>query len=554
MNRHASDLDVSTVSALCQLACLLTRLRIGATTISSLIILGLISAIQVQPTWATASVANDTPLETVAAPLTTDRLSQNLIQTPAEAFITTDVELTAATTLQPSASEQGTVLTPFEEPLPQADASSHRLAVETIENDRLFFSVAADSTPLSSKTAWKTVTPLEPVIDPAPAPELIEWNSELQDEPLSEETARAENPAANLEELTLSQATAEALGDGASISSETMATETENVLDVNLQGVFLVEGDDPSGRLRARGTYIVNPSLMFGAIVDLAAGETFAGEGAGLDINELYATASLPSYPNLRFTVGLMDLTSYFDRNSFAKNPETHFFNSVFQTNPALSAAEIGSRIGALVNWSITDNLDFRATAFSSSRNLGEFAIDAYATELALRFGTAIIRGTYVSARDVGRDGFREIFSLPRDNDNEDFGLEEGDREQAYGINAEYFIPELNLGLFGRYGRYDNLELDEDGDTFSFGMNLLDLFMEDDRLGLGYGRQLSNNGLRREAGDDVPDVLELFYDIRLTENLRAGAAVQARDGFSEAVFGFRVRADFDTDELGRLFR
>lgn len=553
MNRHASDLDVSTTSALCQLACLLTRLRIGTTTISSLIILGLISAIQVQPTWATEPIANNTPLETVAAPLTSDRPSQHLVQSPTEAFIATDVELASVTVFQPANSDQGEILTPFQKTRSDAVEQSSRDVIGTTASDRLFFPLAADTTPTSSKIAWKTVTPLEPVVEPSPAAEIIAWDTDTQTGLLNQETT--EEDTVDLAELTLAQnATATSLGDGASISSEETMIETEDALDVDLQGVFLVEGDDPSGRLRARGTYIVNPSLMFGAIVDLAAGQTFAGEGAGLDINELYATASLPSYPNLRFTAGLMDLTSYFDRNSFAKNPETHFFNSVFQTNPALSAAEIGSRIGALVNWSITDNLDFRATAFSSSRDLGEFAIDAYATELALRFGTAIIRGTYVSARDVGQDGFREIFSLPRDDDNEDFGPEDGDREQAYGINAEYFIPELNLGLFGRYGHYDNLELDEGGDTYSFGMNLLDLFMEDDRLGLGYGRQLSNNGLRRDDGDDVPDVLELFYDVRLTENLRAGAAVQARDGFSEAVFGFRVRADFDTDELGRLFR
>jgi len=82
-------------------------------------------------------------------------------------------------------------------------------------------------------------------------------------------------------------------------------------------------------------------------------------------------------------------------------------------------------------------------------------------------------------------------------------------------------------------------------------LNLLDLFFADDRLGLGYGRELSNQSLRRDRGDDIPDVLELFYDVRLTRNFRVGASLQGRDGFSETVGGLRVRADFNLSELWR---
>jgi hypothetical protein len=113
------------------------------------------------------------------------------------------------------------------------------------------------------------------------------------------------------------------------------------------------------------------------------------------------------------------------------------------------------------------------------------------------------------------------------------------------GINAEVFIPELNLGLFGRYGHYENLAIDRGGNTYSFGLNFLDLFTPDDRLGLAYGRQLSNDDLRQDRGNKIPDVLELFYDFRLSSNLRAAVTVQERDGFSDTVLGIRVRADFD---------
>ncbi|NEP47947.1 MAG: carbohydrate porin [Moorea sp. SIO3C2] len=316
---------------------------------------------------------------------------------------------------------------------------------------------------------------------------------------------------------------------------------------LNVQGAFLNQVDT-SARLRLQGTYPLSPHALFGATVDLTTGDGFSDtEETGLSLNELYFTTSVPSYSNLRFVVGLMDLTSYFDRNSFAKDSTTHFFNPVFQTNPALAAAGIASRPGVLLNWNLTDNLEVRAAGFSSDRDLDDFAFDGFSSELAFRVGTAIIRGTYLSARDAQKDGFQEIFSLNR-GDNE-FGPKSSDREEAYGINGELYIPALKMGLFGRYGWYENLDLDESGDTYSVGLNLLDLFMDDDRLGLGYGRQLSNDDLRRDEGNKVPDVWELFYDLRVSPNVRAGVTLQGRDEFSDTILGVRVRADFDVSNL-----
>ncbi len=320
---------------------------------------------------------------------------------------------------------------------------------------------------------------------------------------------------------------------------------------LKLQGAYLYQ-DDSSARARLTGIYPISPNALFGGSLDLSTGDAFnIGKGGGLQLNELYFTGSLPSMPNLRLTAGLVDLTSYFDRNSFAKDATTHFFNPVFQTNPALSGAGVGSRPAALLNWDITDDFQARAAAFSSHRNLGDFAVDGFAGELAYRFGNAIVRGTFATDRDAGRnDGFKEIYGIPRDNG--ETGVLSGDREIAYGINAEYYIPEIKMGLFGRYGRYQDTTLGKGGDTYSLGLNFLDLFMQDDRLGFGYGRDLSNNDLRRQSGNKVPDVWELFYDFRVLSNLRAGVTLQARDEFSDVVAGFRVKTEFDL--LGRLFR
>lgn len=342
--------------------------------------------------------------------------------------------------------------------------------------------------------------------------------------------------------------------DAAQEAQSENALRTNNPLAPSLvfQGGFITQGET-GARARLTGLYPVSPNLLFGGTVDLTTGEGFSDTaGTGLDITELYVTASLPSYPNLRFTAGILDLTSYFDRNSFAKDSLTHFFNPVFQTNPALARTGLGSRPAALLNWDITDTLNARAAAFSSSRSLGELAVDGFAGELAYRFDNGIIRATYASDRDDQRNGFEEIYGIARGNG--ELGPRTSDRESSYGINAEYYIPEIKMGLFGRYGHYQNTSMDRGGDTYSAGFNFLDLFMKDDRLGFGYGRDLSSSSLRRANKAKQPDVWEVFYDFRLTSYLRAGVTLQARDEFSDLVAGFRVKTEFDLLNLGRAFK
>ena len=323
---------------------------------------------------------------------------------------------------------------------------------------------------------------------------------------------------------------------------------------LQLQGTYINQGDQSSARARLAALYPLTPQVQFGASLDLTSeANSFAdSRGQGLNVNELYvAAAPFTGLPNLRFVAGQLDLTSYFDRNSFAKDGASQFFNPVFQTNPALSATGIASRPGVLVNWTLTDNIEAKAAVFSSSRSLSDFSLDAFAGEIGFRYGNAIVRGTFTSDRDAGsRDGFREIFGVTRPDGTT--GIRSSDREDAYGVNGEYFFPDLNMGLFARYGRYENQSLKSGGDTYSFGVSFLDLITKDDRLGLAYGRNLSNDLLRSLSKSDVPDVLELFYDFRFLPNLRLGFTLQQRNGFEDTYAGFRVRSDFDVTPRGRL--
>jgi hypothetical protein len=323
---------------------------------------------------------------------------------------------------------------------------------------------------------------------------------------------------------------------------------------LKLQGVYKLEGEDSSARARLTGLYPITPDVLVGAVVDWTTGRGFSdSQDGGLSLNELYVAVSPSWLPRFRLIGGLMDYTSYFDRNSFAKDGASHFFNRVFQTNPALSAAGLASRPGLIANWSVTDNLDVKGGVFSSRRSLGDFALDGSVAEVAWRIGTLIMTGTYISAKDAGRrTGFEEIFQFDRGGNT--FGLSAGDREKAYGFNAEYYLPQLNMGFFGRYGHYTNSALDESGDTYSFGTTFLDLFRPNDRLGIGYGRQLSNNDLRRSRDDKRPDVLEVYYDIPIRPYLRGAVMIQARDQFSEVVLGIRIKTEINLIPLGAPFR
>ncbi|OKH46027.1 porin [Calothrix sp. HK-06] len=317
---------------------------------------------------------------------------------------------------------------------------------------------------------------------------------------------------------------------------------------LRVEGVYVTQ-KETSARARVAGIYPLTPNVLFGATLDLVSnGSTFTdSRNEGLNINELYFATSLNGLPNLRFVVGQLDLTSYFDRNSFAKDGASQFFNPVFQTNPALAATGIASRPSLLVNWSVTDNIDAKAAVFSSSNSLSNFTLDGFAGEVGVRYGNAIIRGTYATDRDGGnRDSFPEIFSISRGSGQ--FGILRDDREEAYGLNAEVFIPNLKLGLFGRYGRYENRDANRSADTYVLGASLLDLFTPDDRLGIAYGQALTSDSLRR---GDRPDVIEMYYDFPFLSNLRLGFTVQGRDSFEETVLGVRVKSDFDITPRGR---
>jgi len=533
-------------------------LSIGSKSAVALSVFSVAAILGIEPVQANLQEQSVSPLEPTLEEEQTLQVSSNSTEQNCSVVFPQDFE----GELLPTAQEDFLTVTNLKSNLQQAE----RLPEEVEDNRVALASHASRST--AQKPADSACTgannlvslALEPTVEelttfaPALGTESLKAGSELNlvEYNLPEQLVVAEEataPPQEVQSTPLAQVPVETAQEPSLIPENSPPENDALSPTLRLQGVVLNQGDT-SARARLTGVYPVSPNALFGATVDLTTGEGLAdSQSEGLDLNELYFAGSLPQLPELRLVAGQLDLTSYFDRNSFAKDGTTHFFNPVFQTNPALAAAGVGSRPAVLLNWNITDNIEAKATGFSSDRSLGDLDLDGFAGEIGFRAGTAIIRGTYVTARDVRENGFEEIFSLERDNG--EFGPSSDDREQAIGINAEVFVPKLNMGLFARYGWYENQDLDESGNTYSVGVSFLDLLMPDDRLGLGYGRQLSNDDLRRDRGDEVPDVWELFYDFRLSPNLRAGVTLQGRDEFSETILGFRVKTEFDLLGSGR---
>jgi hypothetical protein len=195
--------------------------------------------------------------------------------------------------------------------------------------------------------------------------------------------------------------------------------------NLNLQGLYVLQGDRSSARARLSGDAFLTPNLVVGGALDLVTGPDLTADD-GVQLTELYLATAVPGAPGLRFRLGQLDLTSYFDRNSFAKDISRDFFNPVFQTNPALigGANATASRPGGLVQWAVTDDITLNAAVFSSSADITDFALDGFAGEVGFRTGDLILRGTFITSRDTG---FQNT----------------GGRLDAYGVNAEWFLPRL---------------------------------------------------------------------------------------------------------------
>lgn len=328
-------------------------------------------------------------------------------------------------------------------------------------------------------------------------------------------------PPATLQEILPTTATTAA---APLVVTEPEGPLTEPTLD--LQGLYVLNDGDSSARARLTGSAFLTPNILVGGTLDLLTGPALAFNTLedGIKLTELYVAASIPDLPGLRFRLGQLDLTSYFDRNSFAKDVARDFFNDLFHTNPALigSFNFEGSHPGGLVQWAITDDIALNAAAFSSGAGISDFALDGFAGEVGFRLDNVVLRGTFSTTQDTRFQGT-------------------GDRLQAYGINAEWFIPEMNLGVFGRYGWINNGSTGFSDSSYSLGVNAFDVFQADDRLGLGYGRGLD----LVSASTEVPDALEVFYDFEIMPNIRLGFSLQQVNSFRETVAGFRIRGDLD---------
>jgi hypothetical protein len=199
----------------------------------------------------------------------------------------------------------------------------------------------------------------------------------------------------------------------------------------------------------------------------------------------------------LALTVGRLDLTNYFDRNAAANDESTQFLSDSLVNNPALGLSSNGA--GFVAVYEPYSGLSFRVGAQQSN---------PLATNLS------------ESAFALGEVGYlMRPFGLPEGNyrvwgrtDNSS-----GRRSNAFGVSIDQKLTPI-VTVFGRFGTgkigRSDIRFYGTGVQFQNGWVVNPL----DTWGVGY--------THTEFSARDEDLVEIYYNVHLTEKLRVSPHVQ----------------------------
>lgn len=223
----------------------------------------------------------------------------------------------------------------------------------------------------------------------------------------------------------------------------------------------------------------------------------------------------------LDLTVGRLDLTNYFDRNTAANDETTQFLSDALVNNPALGLASNGA--GVAVVYEPYSSFTFKLGAQQSN-------------PLATNLSQSVFALGEV-------DYLMRPFGLPEGNYRAWFRTDNsaGRRSNAWGLSVDQKLSPA-LTLFGRYGNgkigLDKIRFYSAGIQFQNGFVL----NPEDNWGIGYSHT-------DFAGRDE-DLAEVYYNLHLTEKLRVSPHLQyvhegdAPDSRAFILPGLRLQASF----------
>lgn len=225
----------------------------------------------------------------------------------------------------------------------------------------------------------------------------------------------------------------------------------------------------------------------------------------------------------LAVSLGRLDLTNYFDKNTAANDETTQFISDALVNNPALGLTSNGS--GVVAVYDAKNGINFKLGAQQSDPN---------ATNLS---------ESIFSLAEVGY--VARPFSLPEGNYRAWFRHDNssGRARDAYGVSLDQKLNP-NITLFARYG---SAESDTQRDRFysgglelKYGLVLNPL----DAWGVGYSYLDLGSG-------DSEHLQEAYYNFHLAERLRLSLHLQhvTEERFGGGKFGYllpglRIQAAF----------
>lgn len=200
----------------------------------------------------------------------------------------------------------------------------------------------------------------------------------------------------------------------------------------------------------------------------------------------------------LALVVGRVDLTAFFDRNAVANDETSQFVSDALVNNPMLGLSSNGAGLAAVYDPRGSFNL-----------KLGVQQSNPDATNLSEALYTLAEVGYRARPSFLGEGNYRVWYRT--DNSS-------GPRRTAYGVSLDQKLTPV-VTAFGRYGAGETDTSDDHFYSVGFQFQNGWVFNPLDVWGLGY----SNLEL---ASDEKEDLIELYYNMHLSEKLRLSFHLQ----------------------------
>lgn len=224
--------------------------------------------------------------------------------------------------------------------------------------------------------------------------------------------------------------------------------------------------------------------------------------------------------PGLVVSAGQLDITGYFDTNSFANNERTQFLANTFVNNPAVEFGGTDNFYspGVRVTWWPVENVDISVGAFEGNGDyVDAFDNPFYMAELNFALKPAGREGNY-RVYYWNRQG-RSDSELANTADPDNTGLIKAENK-GFGVSIDQMVTE-NLGVWLRAGEQSK-KVAQFNAHLSLGVNISGAAFgrPDDSIGLGVGSSRMSKVYRDYKksqdpafDDSIETYMEAYYSI-----------------------------------------